>query len=274
MPRTDGVEPAQRRTDGITSRRRRPIVRAATPRSRRPHVQTTTGTITGRRPRARRQARLAAIAISARSHSGSPRSSSLARASTARAARPTSPASASSSAATPRGDDVHLVAPHEDDHDALLGEVAPLAHDLGLHGLRAAVEVDRRRRPRRSARRSRRRARASGGRRCRAGARGRAPRPRPARSRAAAASIRRSPCTGMTARGRTSRIHSAISSRWACPETWIGGSVSRTTRAPRRTRWSLIRLTERSWPGIVRAERSTRSPSASSRSACSPRARR
>src|SRR5450631_1443643 len=40
------------------------------------------------------------------------------------------------------GDDVHLVAADEDDHDTLLGEMTPLAHDLGPHGLGAAIEID------------------------------------------------------------------------------------------------------------------------------------
>ena len=65
------------------------------------------------------------------------------------------------------------------------------------------------------------------------------------------------------------------SSSWdAWPETWTNATSSHRTSAPWRRSWLITRVTLRSWPGMTRAERITRSPSPTRRYLCSAAAMR
>ena len=55
----------------------------------------------------------------------------------------------------------------------------------------------------------------------------------------------------------------------AWPETWTNATPSHRTSAPWRRSWFTTRVIVRSWPGMTRAERMTRSPSITWRYLCS-----
>ena len=145
-------------------------------------------------------------------------------------------------------------------HHARLGEELPVAQ----HHRRR-----RRRRPCRRRARGRRdspraRARRSSSSRARGRPRrGRSARPGGPRSRARRACCSRwrySPWTGMKYCGRVSASMCFRSSWLAWPETWTNATSSHRTSAPRRSRALIARPITRSFPGITREEKITRSP--------------
>ncbi len=75
-----------------------------------------------------------------------------------------------------------------------------------------------------------------------------------------AASIRYSPCTGMTARGRTSESSVRISSEQAWPDTWTGAISWCSTSAPICASRLIESWTRSSFPGTGLAEMMTVSP--------------
>ena len=79
-------------------------------------------------------------------------------------------------------------------------------------------------------------------------------------SRACADSIRYSPCTGMTARGRSSDRIVRSSSAFAWPETCTGAISSWSTSAPSLVSPLIVSWMRSSFPGIGLAEMITVSP--------------